>query len=1563
MANLLGNTTIGGHQAIHAGNVSSYATGITQAFADGRYLILSGGTLTGQLNVPATSSGGDHGLKVGAVRGSSFGSQSGDYIMLYERVHIGYPSGWGASLASAPSYGLGVWGNIHVSQSGGTGGGIILADDGDIVDMNDGYAAMRFSYGTRIYSANRGGSPVITLGSNGVVTANASVNAPIFYDSNDTNYYIDPNSTSVVLNINSYGYVGANTSQTRDKLRVWNSSEYAIGMKFGYGFGHLGDYAMSFQMNNNSDRGFWWGDTAHSDNQGAASLTTDGRMTIATSLSVGEGESMTTPSSTTLYVKGSTSGSEVFAVDGVNGRLFTVTDDLSDSLFSVNTIAGLPVIEAFADNTVKIGKFGSPTTFNSNGSVSFPINGINMPYYNGGTMWFRTATHWEGISGIDVIGGAGEFRISSDSGSISLRVDGNLISSGDVYLGTRGVNLSDWLNQSVSTFASPTFGQVYNNGWFRNNSNNTGLYHEGSTMHLSSGQNGYFDISSTTTISAIRFYTGSHLGALRGHIYANNANEIGFLNNSGGWTLRTTSDKNAIVHGQTLTINGDNAAWSSIYMNDGDQGMRELHCNSERIGFLTQAGGWGSWCEDNGAWSSISSMYSPIYYDYNDSNYYVDPSGTSILNTIRVNNHISQGNNQALPLVKWAASGNSTGMVVIKLPGNTNNYGMVHMQINMYEYNSNNVSTIIIGGHNWASRWYSYGAKTLGNPNKQIRLGFRDGQYCVVIGDASSSWSYGSVSLVSIHNADFYNNVMNLSGSYDISQVQNEAFDWISENLNGNADVPTADYANTAGSLSSMNISQFTNNSGYITGISFANVSSKPTTISGYGITDAITTSNIGSQSVNYAASAGSVAWTNVSSRPTALSQFTNDLGNYGGWLTTSGKAADSEAVDGIDSSRIVYGDGARASTNSGDMNDPNQKSGFYFASNPGGRPYDEWWNWITIAGNSWQSSNNYQFQLAHDFHNDAFYVRRMTNGSVASWREVITAGNIGSQSVNYATTAGRAYPRRSDGGDLNFYWAGQSGQPTWLWGGTDGVNMYVYNPSNFSVNYATTAGSLSSMNISQFTNNSGYITGISFANVSSKPTTISGYGITDAITTSNIGSQSVNYAATAGSAGSISVGGTGDFNLVYATIADNDFFRIRVGGSSNAGYVELATADDASEPIYVRQYTGVFSSLIRTATLLDGSGNTNFPGTVYAAGYRGNANVGGTGEAAWFPAGLYSGGTQWFYGTMYRNGSDTYHNSGNLYEVGRLQLNNGFAISQGGADYGSFNSWVFLNGHYGFYSDINSAHIYPNNGSYGSWKIEGSRGGFAGFEFTATNGNVSLMVNAAGNQTGFHNNSYGWQFFWQSGNLFVYKNAHGGGTQATVLDSSNYTGMAIARGGDTVSGIIYYLTNNGGKLGVTDSARLQAYSTNNNSAFMSFHKAGHYAINMGLDDDNVFRIGGWSAPANLFQMDMVGNLTMKGDVIAFSDERVKKDIQTLEGALDKTLKLRGVSYKRKDSDDDATKIGVIAQEILEVVPEVVSQDADGTYGVAYGNIVGLLIEAIKEQQAQINELKKRLDE
>ncbi len=85
-------------------------------------------------------------------------------------------------------------------------------------------------------------------------------------------------------------------------------------------------------------------------------------------------------------------------------------------------------------------------------------------------------------------------------------------------------------------------------------------------------------------------------------------------------------------------------------------------------------------------------------------------------------------------------------------------------------------------------------------------------------------------------------------------------------------------------------------------------------------------------------------------------------------------------------------------------------------------------------------------------------------------------------------------------------------------------------------------------------------------------------------------------------------VTGTNSADLVYGNMADNDQFRIRIGGTAtNAGFAEIATADDGTEPIHVRQYSGVFSSLVRTATLLDGSGNSSFPGGVTATSFTGS--------------------------------------------------------------------------------------------------------------------------------------------------------------------------------------------------------------------------------------------------------------------------------------------------------------------------------------------------------------------
>lgn len=92
----------------------------------------------------------------------------------------------------------------------------------------------------------------------------------------------------------------------------------------------------------------------------------------------------------------------------------------------------------------------------------------------------------------------------------------------------------------------------------------------------------------------------------------------------------------------------------------------------------------------------------------------------------------------------------------------------------------------------------------------------------------------------------------------------------------------------------------------------------------------------------------------------------------------------------------------------------------------------------------------------------------------------------------------------------------------------------------------------------------------------------------------------------------------TGDLNFanvspgirgIIGTIGGNDFWRVAGGATStDSGYLELATGDDANEPIYVRQYNGKFTTIKRTATLLDGSGNTSFPGQVTATTFNGIA-------------------------------------------------------------------------------------------------------------------------------------------------------------------------------------------------------------------------------------------------------------------------------------------------------------------------------------------------------------------
>ena len=100
------------------------------------------------------------------------------------------------------------------------------------------------------------------------------------------------------------------------------------------------------------------------------------------------------------------------------------------------------------------------------------------------------------------------------------------------------------------------------------------------------------------------------------------------------------------------------------------------------------------------------------------------------------------------------------------------------------------------------------------------------------------------------------------------------------------------------------------------------------------------------------------------------------------------------------------------------------------------------------------------------------------------------------------------------------------------------------------------------------------------------------------------------------------------------------------------------------------------------------------------------------------------------------------------------------------------------------------------------------------------------------------------------------------------------------------------------------------------------------------------------------------GNWTATGNVTAYSDEKLKDNVAIIESPLEKIDAITGVTFNRNDIEGNPRQTGVIAQEVEKVLPEAVQTNNEGIKTVAYGNMVGLLIEAIKELKQEIEELK-----
>jgi hypothetical protein len=181
------------------------------------------------------------------------------------------------------------------------------------------------------------------------------------------------------------------------------------------------------------------------------------------------------------------------------------------------------------------------------------------------------------------------------------------------------------------------------------------------------------------------------------------------------------------------------------------------------------------------------------------------------------------------------------------------------------------------------------------------------------------------------------------------------------------------------------------------------------------------------------------------------------------------------------------------------------------------------------------------------------------------------------------------------------------------------------------------------------------------------------------------------------------------------------------------------------------------------------------------------------------------------------------------------------------------------------------------------------------------------------------------------------------GGTERMRIDSSGNVGIGLSNPGGysgklAISGSVYSVLTSGETV----------YGWN-------FGSYGNVFI-FGRQSDKAVGLYDGVTASLRWTTDTAGNFTAAGNVTAYSDARLKKNVSTIDNALELVEKMRGVRYERIDSGKAG--VGVIAQEMQEVLPEVVQEGEN--LSVAYGNLVGVLIEAVKELSARVKELEAR---
>jgi hypothetical protein len=597
-------------------------------------------------------------------------------------------SGWGLRVTNNKSvYIHGT--DLHVNADNASYSNIVMhdGDEGDrTIHCNSnriGFLNQSASWGA--YCSDNGDWTTDTIS-----WAGASMRAPIFYDSNDTGYYLDAASNSS-LNILSIG--GHKTLSALGGNGITGTINAVWGLLKSSGYKMYPDE--QFTDGNN-------GVSVYNNNGGSG-------ITI-TRKNSGFNDSNVSPmpnsSGWVLEIRhapGESSGTS----PGFGGFTFsTYTGPGSKRMictFKMKIPAGRTI--EWASNSI-----------GSNGGSQWLTSNVGTGQYQDYAYLVNSGTSgWSSTFFFYIVGGSSSTFYT-------------YLASATVYDITNVGEESTRIYTATASVASPIYYDLNDTGYYLNPNGNSNI----------------------STVSASTIYTSNFYQNANGYF------QFGFTNtNTVQWPLLRfgpyeTGWDEGIIKASTA---------EGVF---GRYGLG-IHMDSARAFGIYSSG----WNKVMGFKSDAVQSYQPV----------TAPS-------LQLSGALKQGGTLARPSVQWGASGNVTGAVVIKLPGSVpGNYGMIHAVIDIYEYNSNNVCTVTIGGHNWSSQWYNYGAEVVGNTNKQVRLAIKDGKYCIVLGDGSSTWEYGQVILRKIQNGTYYDGVMDLGGAYSIG-IESDSYSWVSGNMN-----------------------------------------------------------------------------------------------------------------------------------------------------------------------------------------------------------------------------------------------------------------------------------------------------------------------------------------------------------------------------------------------------------------------------------------------------------------------------------------------------------------------------------------------------------------------------------------------------------------------------------------------------------------------------------------------------------------------------------------------------------------------------------------------------------